>query len=122
MVDQKVVDAFQMMWGPFPEPVLLVQKNRTILAINDAARKVGVPLGIKCSSLNPETKTDDNCKDCKALQSLRSATAITESSLTGKRHLKAYWVPLQNFEDVYVHFAINITEEINAAVGMAKAA
>jgi hypothetical protein len=53
MADQKVIEAFHLMCDSFPEPVMLIEKNRTILAINRAAEKDGRPLGIKCSSMPP---------------------------------------------------------------------
>ena len=54
MVEQRILEAFEMMWGPFPEPVMLIHRDRTVLAVNDFARSMGVQAGIKCFSLNPE--------------------------------------------------------------------
>lgn len=54
MIEPRILDAFQTMWGPFPEPVMLIQKDRTVLAVNDLARKIGIPSGIKCHSLNKD--------------------------------------------------------------------
>ncbi len=31
MIEQKILDAFETMWGPFPEPVMLIHRDRTIL-------------------------------------------------------------------------------------------
>ena len=64
MVDQNILDAFQLMWGTFPEPVMLIQKNRTILAVNDLAKKIGIRTEIKCFSLNPGEVASDHCKQC----------------------------------------------------------
>jgi len=122
MVDQNVIDAFQMMWGQFPEPVMLLHKSRTILAVNDVARTAGVPLGVKCSSLNPANKGDHHCKQCKAVQALRAKAPVVETSLAGERHVKGYWIPLKEYEDVYVHFGVTITEDIKAALCASKAA
>ncbi|WP_043644409.1 hypothetical protein [Fundidesulfovibrio putealis] len=122
MVDQNVLDAFQMMWGQFPEPVMLLHKSRTILAVNDVARTAGVPLGVKCSSLNPANEGDHHCRQCKASQALRARTPVVETSQIGERHVKGYWIPLRDFEDVYVHFGVTITEDIKAALSEAKTA
>lgn len=116
MVGQNVLDAFQMMWGQFPEPVMLLHKSRTILAVNDVARTAGVPLGVKCSSLNPANEGDHHCRQCKATQALRAKAPVVETSQIGERHVKGYWIPLKDFEDVYVHFGVTITEDINAAL------
>jgi hypothetical protein len=91
MMDQKTLDAFEQMWGPFPEPVFLVHKDRTILAANELARAAGVPVGIKCYSLNPQSH-GDNCGHCKANIALREGRAVRnrtptahDSSATGCR-------------------------------------
>jgi len=120
MVDQHVVDAFHCMWGPFPEPVMLLHKSRTILAVNDAARAAGVPLGAKCSSLNPENTTGGHCRHCRALEALRKGEAISSASVSGERRVKGYWLPLKSVEDVYVHFGVSIGDEIDAALAAAK--
>ena len=121
MVDQGVVDAFQLMWGPFPEPVLLVHESRTILAVNDSARAGGVPVGVKCSSLNPETKGDSHCKQCRAFEALRSGEAMSRSSVVGGRLMKGYWMPLKGVEGVYVHFGIPIGDEVDSTQAVRNA-
>ncbi len=113
MVDQQTLDAFEQMWGPFPEPVMLVQKDRTILARNELARTVGIPTGIKCFSLNAEA-VSTACKTCKANLALREhRTVCTEEMQNGKKVI-GYWMPLKNEPDVYVHFGVGCAE----AMGM----
>jgi hypothetical protein len=108
-MEQNILDAFQTMWGPFPEPVMLIQKDRTILAVNDLARTVGVPPGIKCFKLNQEEGMT-NCKRCKANLALREErTVCTEETQNGKRVI-GYWMPLKEQKDVYVHFGIGCAE------------
>lgn len=115
MVGKSVIDAFDMMWGPFPEPVMLIYKDRTILAVNDMARASGVPTGVKCSSLNPENTGDGHCKHCKAAKALHSAEPVSTYGVYGERHIKGYWIPLKDYPDVYLHFGVNITEDIKQA-------
>jgi hypothetical protein len=115
MVDQRILDAFQMMWGPFPGPVLLVHKNRTVLAVNDRARDSGVSVGIKCFSLNPEIGSNDNhCKHCKATLAVETGDAIRSQGLTGGQDSISYWIPLKETPDVYVHFAISTAKAMAA--------
>lgn len=122
VVPQHVIDAFHMMWGPFPEVVLLLHKSRAILAVNDVARAAGVPLGVKCSSLNPENKTDDHCRQCQVLDALRSGEPVEKFSVSGGKRMKGYWLPLKDFPDVYVHFGVSIDQEIDAALAAAHCA
>ncbi len=108
MTEQKMLDAFQMMWGPFPEPVLLVHKNRTILAVNDLARSVGIPVETKCFSLNPEAR-GAACKHCKANLALWERCTICIEETQNGRRIIGYWMPLKD-EDIYVHFGVGTAE------------
>lgn len=109
MVDQQTLDAFEQMWGPFPEPVMLIHKNRTILATNEFLRALGTPVGAKCFSVNPEADRAV-CKQCKANLALREQrTVCAEDTQNGKRII-SYWMPLKNEPEVYVHFGIGCAE------------
>jgi len=114
MIDAHVIEAFEMMWGLFPEPVMLVHRNRTILAVNQQARGLGLPAGIKCSSLNPANHTDDNCAQCQAAASLREGEAKWMFGEHGGRKIRGFWVPLAGVPDVYLHFSVG-TEAVPAA-------
>lgn len=112
MIDQKMLDAFQTMWGPFPEPVMLVHRNRTILAVNDLARNVGIPVETKCFSLNPEAR-GAACKQCRANLALRERRTICVEETQNGNRVIGYWMPLKD-EDVYVHFGVGCA----AAMGL----
>jgi hypothetical protein len=114
MVEQRILDAFQMMWGPFPEPVLLVHKSRTVLAVNDSARNSGVEVGIKCFSLNPEIGSDNRCKQCKATLAVETGDAVRLQGLTAGREVISYWIPLKETPDIYIHFGIGIAKAMAA--------
>ncbi len=107
MLNQQTLDAFEQMWGPFPEPVMLIQKDRTILATNALARTAGVSTGVKCFSLNPDAVTH-TCKNCKANLALREHRPVcTEQTQNGQR-VVGYWVPLKDDPEVYVHFGVGM--------------
>jgi hypothetical protein len=107
MIEQKILDAFETMWGPFPEPVLLVHKDRTILATNELARVGGCSTGIKCFSRNPEAVTHA-CQNCKANLALREDRPVCAEETMGGQRIIGYWVPLKEIPDVFVHFGIGI--------------
>jgi hypothetical protein len=75
----RIAEAFELMWGNFPDPTLLVQRDRTILAVNDAAARQGMEPGRKCFSYNPDPRDVENgaCTGCQADQALDMGTAIT---------------------------------------------
>ena len=113
MVEQSILDSFHTMWGAFPEPVMLIHKSRTILAVNDIARAIGIAAGIKCFSLNPETG-DHYCDRCEANLAVETCkTVCSEISIDGKRII-GYWMPLKEAPDVYVHFGIGTVEAMAA--------
>lgn len=105
MIKDKVVDAFHLMWGKFPEPVMLIHKNRDILAVNEEAKRLGRTPGMKCSQLGPP----ESHRICQANQALNDQQAkfIKYEKLDGSgKELIGVWVPLSDGSDVYVHFSI----------------
>ncbi len=110
MVDKSILDAFHIMWKKFPEPVLLIQKDRTVLAVNALAQAAGIKPGIKCFILNPEGAPDGKCRHCRADEALGQGVAIrTEVTRNGKT-LNTYWIPLDEASDVYVHFTLGFAD------------
>jgi hypothetical protein len=53
MADTKLTDAFHLMWDEFPEGVILVHKDRTIIATNKAGEKPGCQINTKCFARPP---------------------------------------------------------------------
>lgn len=104
--DPRLAEAFQLMWGNFPEPMMLVHRDRTILAVNAACEKQGTSAGTKCFSYNrvPGAVENHACKGCQANQALAAGKAIScEGDFGDGRTIRGYWVPLQGAKDVYVH-------------------
>jgi len=107
-VSDEIRRNFHLFWDNFPFPVMLLHKDRTIVATNAAAQAVGLPLGRRCIEMG-EKKHHAGCL---------AALALKEQ--TGKRQvayiehmnvvLDSYWIPLAGAEDFYVHFGIDITE------------
>lgn len=113
MIEPRILDAFQIMWGPFPEPVMLVHKDRTVLAVNDLARSYGIPSGIKCHSLNPDGAPNGQCQRCKANLALRTGETVCSQEQTNGKPVRGYWMPLKEATDVYVHFGIGTAEAMD---------
>jgi hypothetical protein len=104
MADQKIIEAFHLMWDFFPEPVRLIEKNRTVLAVNRVAEKSGMQLGIKCSSIPPL----ESHKGCKANAAL-STKEYQCSKWKGKLgDVLTYWLPIDEYPDYYVHFSVGL--------------
>lgn len=113
MVDVKpeILRAFEMMWGLHPGPVMLIHKSREIVAVNQAAAAVGLPVGILCHSLYP---SDKPCPHCLANKALKQAQAVRRTAYvpSQKRFMDGFWIPVVSEPELYVHFGNDITEYV----------
>lgn len=107
-ISEEIRSNFHLFWDNFPSAVMLVHKDRTIVAINKAAEAIGYPVGTRCIDMG-EKKFHAGCR---ANAALREQTGVREVAYY--EHLgqviDGYWVPLSGVEDLYVHFGIDITE------------
>jgi hypothetical protein len=113
MVDEKIVEAFHLMWGNFPEPVMLVHKTREILAVNEACSKAGGQVGIKCSSIG----SPENHKRCRANQALASQQAAYSKTESNGKTVIGFWIPVAGQPDIYVHFGVGTMIDYDNAAG-----
>lgn len=113
MVDVKpeILRAFEMMWGLHPGPVMLIHKSREIVAVNQAAAAVGLPVGILCHSLYP---SDKPCPHCLANKALKQAQAVRRTAYvpSQKRFMDGFWIPVVSEPELYVHVGNDITEYV----------
>ncbi|BCS55400.1 hypothetical protein [Geobacter sp. SVR] len=99
---------FHLFCDNFPFPVMLVHKDRTILAVNKAGEMVGYPTGIRCVDMGKK----EHHKGCQANQALNEQTAkrvVGYFDFVGAV-LDSYWIPLAGSDELYLHFAADITE------------
>lgn len=104
MIDQKVIEAFHMMWDSFPGPVRLIHKNRTVIAVNETALNMGMKTEVSCFSIG-DPESHKGCKANEAL-SLNKAQILH----VGSEKIK-YWLPVKGCADVYVHYSITIDSD-----------
>jgi hypothetical protein len=98
-----LIDAFHQMWGRFPDPMVLVRRDRTIVAQNDAARaKPWSVVGGKCFDVHPANR-GRVCPGCQAEAALDQGTAIAFDGTSGGNRIRDYWIPVKGARDVYVH-------------------
>ncbi|MCR5176027.1 MAG: hypothetical protein K6C05_04180 [Anaerovibrio sp.] len=112
MSDEELVKAFHAMWGNFPEPVMIIQKSREVMAVNDKAAAFGLKVGMKCSSVG----TPEQHKGCLANRAAdnKETVAITYEGPFGKSY--GYWIPLADRPEWMLHFGVGSTfayEETN---------
>ncbi|MDF2572512.1 MAG: hypothetical protein K0R55_4116 [Sporomusa sp.] len=109
MVDSKILEAFHLMWGKFPEPVMLIHKTREILAVNEVCGKAGGVTGIKCTSIG----SPEQHKRCLANQALVSQQATYSKGESNGREVIGYWIPVPNYPECYVHFGVGTMIDYN---------
>lgn len=99
---------FHLFCDNFPFPVMLVHKDRTILAVNKTGEKEGFPTGIRCVEMGEK----EHHKGCLANQALDERTAKRVVGYTEFQGavLDSYWIPLAESDDLFLHFAADITE------------
>ena len=103
MVDSKILDAFQMMWGSFPAPVRLIHKSRMVLAVNQFAKSIGMEVGVSCLAIG----TPESHKGCKANKALFPNKGQRMNTEPGE--IK-FWSPVRDCPDVYIHFKIPVEQ------------
>jgi hypothetical protein len=101
--DLRLVEAFKQMWGNFPDPMVLVFKDRTILAQNDAAAaQPWAAVGETCFSINPDAN-GKVCRGCQAPAAMRSGKPEICEGEFGGRFIRGYWIPVQGTSEVFIH-------------------
>jgi hypothetical protein len=96
-----------MMWDMFPHSVLLLKKNRDIVAVNKKAQERGVRAGGKCFQLGDKSKTEIHT-GCKANVALEKGMAERSVSYRegATRVTDTYWIPVAMEKDLFMHFTI----------------
>lgn len=109
MEQDQIIEAFNLMWGSHPSPIMLINKKHDILALNKTAKELGIPTGIKCHSIGSPEGHKRNCGAAtafKAGQGVRKVCYIPETNSVSD----CYWLPVG--ENHMVHFGNDITEYV----------
>jgi len=110
--NESIYHHFHQQWDNCPFPVLLIYKDRTILACNRTAQKIGILAGRPCYQIG----SGGSHKGCLANEALkeRSGKHCVEYREELASVWDRYWVPLAGREDIYLHFNIDITEHASS--------
>lgn len=107
MSDNEIIQAFHMMWGNFPEAVVITQKSREIVAVNKTAENFGLKPGIKCSSVGKP----ENHKGCQCNKAVDTGEAVicTYEGNFGKAY--GFWIPIPEKPEWVIHFGVGYAFE-----------
>lgn len=107
--EEQLIKSFELMWGKFPEPVMLIHRSRTILSVNECCKMYGGVTGVKCNAVNPEKHI--GCKANEALDSNETRRADTK---IGEIQVTSFWVPVSGVPDYFIHFGLGGLDAIKA--------
>ncbi|MDR1329607.1 MAG: hypothetical protein LBK23_08415 [Oscillospiraceae bacterium] len=93
--------AFHLMWDKFPELVRLIYKDREVIAVNEVGAKFGLSEGNKCSEEGPP----EAHRDCQANRAMSTQRAAFNTMKFGEKEVTIYWLPVDGYPDVFLHFA-----------------
>ena len=107
MSDEEIIRAFHLMFDNFPEPVMITQKNREMIAVNKKAESFGLKAGIKCSTIGKL----ENHKKCQCNKAVDSGESIfcTYDGNFGKAY--GFWIPVPEKPEWIIHFGVGSTFE-----------
>ena len=98
----EIISIFHTMWGSFPEPVILILKNREILAVNKAAQTSGAEVGMKCSAMRPTERH----QGCKANDAFETGKAAYHRVRHGEFDVYMFWLPVEGYPEYVIHFPV----------------
>lgn len=113
--EEQLIKAFEMMWGKFPEPVMLIHRSRTILAVNQCCKVYGGVPGTKCNAVQPEKHAG-----CKANEALDKNETCISSQKIEEAEITSYWVPVSGVPDYFIHFGLGILDATKALQAVAQ--
>lgn len=107
MSDNEIIQAFHLMWGNFPEAVMITQKSREIVAVNKVAESFGLKPGMKCSSVGKP----ENHKGCQCNRAVDEGKPIfvTYEGNFGKAY--GFWIPIEEKPEWVIHFGVGYAFE-----------
>lgn len=107
-ISDEILSNFHLFYDNFPAPVILVHKDRTILAMNKTAETAGYQIGIRCVDMGKK----EHHKACLANKALseQAATRLVAYFDFAGAVLDSYWIPLAGNNELFVHYATDITQ------------
>ncbi len=107
MSENEIIQAFHLMWGNFPEAVMITQKSREIVAVNKVAESYGLKPGMKCSSVG-KLENHRGCQCNRAVDEGKPVFVTYEGNF-GKAY--GFWIPIEEKPEWVIHFGVGYAFE-----------
>ena len=104
-VDEKLIEAFHLMFDHFPEGAQLAHKSKKIVALNPACKAMGREVGMICAKDGPP----EAHKSCLANKTVKNhkATWVTGAQTVPNGPVSVtLWLPIDGYPDFFIHFGV----------------
>lgn len=109
-VDEKLIEAFHLMFDHFPEGVQLAHKSKRIVALNPACKSIGRDVGMICAKHGPA----EAHKGCLAHKTVSKHVASWKKGGQpgpGGQEPVAFWLPVDGYPDFFIHFGVGCMKD-----------
>ena len=109
-VDEKLIEAFHLMFDHFPEGVQLAHKSKRIVALNAACKSLGRDVGMICAKHGPA----EAHKGCLAHKTIKNHVASWKKGAEpgpGGQDPVVFWLPVDGYPDFYIHFGVGYMKD-----------
>ena len=114
--EEKLVQAFHMMWDNYPEAVRLIHRSFRVVAGNPVYMKMGGQTGGKCNVGDPALH-----RGCQAIACLRARETRCITSRKDDVDWVTYWIPVEGTEDYSIHFTTGLNAYVQKKTAEAAA-
>ena len=104
MTDEKLIEAFHIMWDEFPGMARLIDDHHVVVAANPFAEERGFVPGAICVKMG-DPAIHRGCKHAKMFE---TGSAQYDNVMPDRVR---GWMPVKGHSNLCVHFAISIPEE-----------
>ena len=104
-VDEKLIEAFHLMFDHFPEGVQLAHKSKRIVALNAACKSIGRDVGMICAKHGPA----EAHKGCLAHKTIKNHVASwkkgAEPGPAGQEPV-VFWLRVDGYPEFFIHCGV----------------
>lgn len=103
-VDEKLIEAFHLMYDHYPEAAQLAHKSKRIVALNPACEAIGRQVGMICAKHGPP-EAHKGCLANKAIKEHAAMRTTPTAPVPGQPQYCVFWLPVDGYPDYYIHFS-----------------
>lgn len=104
-VDEKLIEAFHLMYDHYPEPATLVHKTKRVVAVNPPCAAIGREVGMNCAKHGP-AEAHKGCLAAKAVKEQKAQWKMSGTLMPWGREYVVFWLPVHGYPDFYIHFGV----------------